>query len=217
MYCFKDNETQAPVYIIKHGLVDAGCASLIKGLKDKTEEAFHQDDKGKLVSSVDGARNSSVHWFMDNELKMNLDSWVKVANYQAGWRYDIEDSEMLQFTKYSGKKKQHYAWHTDGQGCHYAQRGFTFEAKPKSLTEIKQPNLCGTVRKISLSAVLNDNYEGGEFETLHLDQGKTVIKTIKPEKGSIILFPSYLHHRVKPVTKGTRYSVVAWYGGPPFK
>ncbi|MEC7191643.1 MAG: 2OG-Fe(II) oxygenase [Pseudomonadota bacterium] len=37
------------------------------------------------------------------------------------------------------------------------------------------------------------------------------------KRGDVIVFPSYLHHRVKPVTKGVRYSIVAWYGGPPFK
>jgi hypothetical protein len=47
---------------------------------------------------------------MDLELKRNLDNWVKVANYQAGWQYDIVDSEMLQFTKYDGADKQHYSW-----------------------------------------------------------------------------------------------------------
>ena len=39
---------------------------------------------------------------------------------------------------------------------------------------------------------------------------------IRP-RGSVIVFPSFVWHRVKPVTKGVRYSVVAWYGGPPFK
>lgn len=218
IYRFKDNETQSPVYIIKNGLVDAGVDSLVENLKDKTEQAFHQAGPiNELIPSTDETRNSTVHWFMDKQLKETLDDWVKVANYQAGWQYDLVDSEMLQFTKYDGADKQHYSWHTDGQGCHYAKRNFTYKENPQSLVDIRQPNLVGTVRKISLSAILNDDYEGGEFQTMHLDQGKPAIRTIKPEKGSIILFPSSLYHRVKPVTKGIRYSVVAWYGGPPFK
>jgi PKHD-type hydroxylase len=55
-----------------------------------------------------------------------------------------------------------------------------------------------------------------EFKTVN-DDGEFEITNIKPKTGSVIVFPSYVHHRVKPVTKGTRYSVVAWYGGPPFK
>jgi PKHD-type hydroxylase len=218
---FKDQETKAPVYIVKNGLTLEGCDAIVKGLKDKTEEASHQEvdkeGRGYLTKKNAGVRNSTIYWFMDPELKITLDNWVKVANYQAGWQYDLVDSEMLQFTKYDGADKQHYSWHTDGQGCHYAKRNFTYKENPQSLVDIRQPNLVGTVRKISLSAILNDDYEGGEFQTMHLDQGKPAIRTIKPEKGSIILFPSSLYHRVKPVTKGIRYSVVAWYGGPPFK
>ena len=74
------------------------------------------------------------------------------------------------------------------------------------------------VRKISVSAILNEDYEGGElqFKTL-TPMGKVQIATVKGNKGDVIVFPSYINHRVTPVTKGTRYSVVAWYGGPPFK
>ena len=37
------------------------------------------------------------------------------------------------------------------------------------------------------------------------------------KKGSIVVFPSYLWHRVTPVTRGTRYSLVAWNLGWPFQ
>ena len=40
---------------------------------------------------------------------------------------------------------------------------------------------------------------------------------VNPKKGDLVVFPSYIDHKVAPVTKGIRYSVVAWYGGPPFK
>ena len=81
-----------------------------------------------------------------------------------------------------------------------------------------QSNLLGTVRKISVSAILNDGYEGGELMFRFLDQKSNVKEvTISPELGDVVIFPSYLDHKVAPVTKGIRYSVVAWYGGPPFK
>ena len=81
-----------------------------------------------------------------------------------------------------------------------------------------QSNLLGTVRKISVSAILNDGYEGGELMFRFLDQKTHVNEvTISHALGDVVIFPSYLDHKVAPVTKGIRYSVVAWYGGPPFK
>ena len=49
-------------------------------------------------------------------------------------------------------------------------------------------------------------------ESKHLRQAKEILS-----KGSIIVFPSFLWHRVKPVTKGIRYSLVMWNVGGPFK
>ena len=40
---------------------------------------------------------------------------------------------------------------------------------------------------------------------------------VKPRAGDMIIFPSFIDHKVSPVTKGIRYSIVAWFGGPPFK
>ena len=62
-------------------------------------------------------------------------------------------------------------------------------------------------RTVSISAYLNDNYEGGELEFKHFGI------TIKPQAGDIVVFSSafpYMH-KVHPVTSGTRYAVVAWY------
>ena len=76
---------------------------------------------------------------------------------------------------------------------------------------------------LSVSGILNDDYEGGElqFRTLSLlgEISVSVILNVVCKKGDLelLVFPSYINHRVKPVTKGVRYSVVAWYGGPPFK
>ena len=71
------------------------------------------------------------------------------------------------------------------------------------------------IRKLSLSVQLSDpsSYEGGDFV---LYEG--VKPTVLPkEQGKLIAFPSYTLHEVKPVTKGERYSLVAWITGPQFK
>lgn len=215
MYCHKDPETKAPVYIVKNGLDPKGMEAIVEGLKDKTIVATHQQGD-KLTDDTTGPRDSTVHFFEDPQLRAAINNYIKIANYQAGWRYEITGSEAFQFTKYEGDKKQHYNWHFDGEGDVWAARNFT-STPPRNLREITSPDLVGTVRKLSVSVVLNDDYEGGEFETQHIESGKIEKHTIKPIKGDVIIFPAFLSHRVKPVTKGIRYSVVAWYAGPPFK
>ena len=58
---------------------------------------------------------------------------------------------------------------------------------------------------------LNEGYEGGDF-IFYQQNGKDEMKRVKCEKGTMIFFPSnFLYpHRVEPITKGTRYSVVSW-------
>jgi len=75
--------------------------------------------------------------------------------------------------------------------------------------------LNGTVRKLSLTIQLSspDDYEGGE---LALQLGKEA-DLMPKELGKMVVFPSYVLHEVRPVTKGTRYSLVAWITGKPFK
>jgi len=71
------------------------------------------------------------------------------------------------------------------------------------------------IRKLSLSIQLSDpkTYKGGDFI---LYEGEKPILLPK-EHGKLIAFPSYTLHEVKPVTKGERYSLVAWITGPQFK
>ena len=72
----------------------------------------------------------------------------------------------------------------------------------------------GLIRKLSISVQLSDenDYEGGN---VIINTGNEVSMTRK--QGSAIAFPSYVLHGVKPVTKGVRYSLVAWITGPAFK
>jgi PKHD-type hydroxylase len=72
----------------------------------------------------------------------------------------------------------------------------------------------GRIRKLSITVQLSDpeDYEGGE---LIINNGGELVMDKK--QGRAILFPSYMMHGVKPVTKGTRYSLVVWITGPQFK
>ena len=110
----------------------------------------------------------------------------------------------MQLTRY--KKNGFYSFHRDGRGDH--------------LSAYNKPDnkfIHGYVRKLSMSILLNDSYEGGELQFTSYSGEKCVIETPEFNKaGSVIVFPSGLEHRVAPVIKGIRHSLIVWFLGPPF-
>ena len=78
-------------------------------------------------------------------------------------------------------------------------------------------NTTGT-RKLSLTFLLSEpnvDFEGGDFQIVLAQENQA--QTIEMKKGRIIAFPSFVLHRVTPVTKGERKSIVIWVEGPKFK
>jgi len=78
------------------------------------------------------------------------------------------------------------------------------------------------VRKLTVSIQLSDEnaYEGGELELsygLNYKTGMHYITEMPRQQGTITCFPSFLVHRVKPLTRGIRHSLVIWVSGPRFK
>ena len=123
------------------------------------------------------------------------EAWIYdiVKSVKHGYNFRISAIESLQITRYA--ETDHYDFHYDGDG----------------VTPIHAPSTPyhGKTHKLSMSILLNDEYEGGEFEFY------PSIK-LNPRKGEAIVFPSYMLHRVLPVTQGIRYSLVAWFTGDPF-
>tara|TARA_R100001509_G_C4873193_1_gene217493 strand:+ start:1025 stop:1570 length:546 start_codon:yes stop_codon:yes gene_type:complete len=76
--------------------------------------------------------------------------------------------------------------------------------------EIHTDHFTSTTRHLSIIINLNDNYEGGDL--IFTDQKEKEIKRFKLDKGSILFFPSnFMYpHSIQPITKGVRYSIVAW-------
>ena len=108
------------------------------------------------------------------------------------FKFDITGfDEMLYHVTYFGDDKGHYDWHIDGQ-------------TPEKPT-----------RKLSLTVQMSGaaEYEGGELEINRA--GDPVVAT--KDKGSVISFPSFHLHRVRPVTHGVRAALVAWVVGPPLR
>ena len=184
------------------------CDDIIKlGLsKDKKKGTiFNPKIKGYRLKKL---RDSNVVFLDEHWLFKLIFHYVKTANEMAGWNFDIDYTENMQFTIYN--KNQHYGWHCDSSEIPY-----------DCPHDIKKH---GKIRKLSVTVSLTDpkEFKGGDFEfdfRTYNDIKKTKFikpKEIKP-KGSILVFPSHTWHRVLPVTTGTRYSLVAWVCGKPFK
>jgi len=78
------------------------------------------------------------------------------------------------------------------------------------------------LRKLAMTVQLSDpdEYEGGDFQVWmggEPDEDSNSIVTLSREKGDILIFPTYLMHRVTPITRGKRKALVFWTGGEPFR
>jgi len=153
---------------------------------------------------IEGYRKSDVVWLDEKWVRDLVLPYMWEANKEAGWDFDIDEIDRVQLTRY--KVGEFYDWHCDGMSDTIA--GI------KRLGGVGE----GKVRKLSMSILLNDNYEGGEFQ--YSDYTEEVVShNIIPSKkiGTIVIFPSFKEHRILSVTKGIKYSLVTWFLGPPFK
>lgn len=156
-------------------------------------------EQGKVQSSqtVDGAihekRKANLSWIepnADTAWIYNRLTYLALELNKTFFNFDLYGfMENLQFTEYN-EPGGTYGFHTD-----------------KTYNNIP--------RKLSLSLQLSDasEYEGGELQVHTFNDNECMDKT----QGTLLAFPSYVVHRVKPVTKGTRYSLVGWITGKPFK
>ena len=174
-------------------------------IKENADIAKHLNKKD--LKNLKKHRDSNIVWLNDKWIYDQITPFFHIANKNAGWNFDINYFESMQFTKY--KLNQFYDWHQDPMPVPYDNPG--------------DPNFHGKIRKISGIVQLSDpkDYKGGDLEIqprMHEDARHTIktTKHFKP-RGSVIIFPSHLWHRVKPVTKGTRYSLVIWSLGYPFR
>ena len=152
-------------------------------------------------------RNSLVKFSADQWLFDLIWPYMDEANRNAGWNFQIDWTESVQLTRYT--KDGFYNWHVDQ------------DAKPYP-SNSPHKNYRGKVRKLSLTINLTDpsTYKGGrmQFEFPKIAKKAEVGECLSARaQGSVIVFPSFVLHRVTPVTEGTRYSLVAWFLGEPFR
>ena len=134
-------------------------------------------------------RSSTIRWidYLDPRAKWLVDELGRMAIEANNKLFQLDlygFTEKLQFTEYEGQGS-HYDWHPD-----------------------IGPNT--TKRKLSIVVQLSDekDYEGGE---LLINTGQLLIPSKK--QGTVILFPSFLMHKVEPLRSGNRYSLVSWISG----
>ena len=149
-------------------------------------------------------RVTDVAWTNDQWVYDVIWPFMMQANAEAGWQYEIKSAESSQITRY--KKGGFYNFHRDGAGCH--------------LVKYNNPTnafMHDHVRKLSMTVLLNQSFEGGNFEFSTYGREKCIVSPVEMNQGDVIVFPLFMEHRVAPITKGIRYSLVTWFVGPPFK
>lgn len=170
---------------------DAECAmiQMLENYIDINDIGVSNDNSKKTETRRSRAgwiqQNDTLSWLFDK-----IVSYGRKANNEV-FRFNITGLyEPLQYTIYEEHNEGFYNWHLD----------------------IGVYNESTVTRKMSMSMVLNDpaEYDGGDLEIW----GSSGIITAPREQGSPAFFPSFLLHRVTPVTRGTRKSLVVWFGGP---
>jgi PKHD-type hydroxylase len=155
-----------------------------------------EKEQGKILrkeTDMDkNRRNSTICWIDFNKMQIvydDINRLIQKINRNNFGFDNIQITERAQFAEYS--KGQFYEWHMDS-----------------NIDMDKEP----TVRKLSMTVLLNDpkEFEGGNLEIA----GKDLLPM---KQGHAAIFASFLQHRVTPVTKGVRRSLVMWFGGEPFK
>jgi PKHD-type hydroxylase len=155
----------------------------------------HNSTRGGIVDSSLSIRKSDVKWLGYNqESKWLYDkiSNAVISNNDEVYQFELLGADPLQYTIYESEENGEYDWHTD-----ILQNG-------------------ERVRKISVVILLSDtsDFYGGSF-LVSPSGGKP--QEIVMKKGRMVVFPSWLPHRVAPVLEGTRISLVMWFYGKRFK
>lgn len=151
-------------------------------------------DNGKKDYQI---RSNSIYPIDSPAFKSLVLGWVEQANDEKEWDFDITGIQNLQLSEYTEGQK--YSWHID-------------------MRDAVDENF----RKLSFNVVLNDTYEGGDFQfswgSPSASYRRRVIAVPQLRiPGRMAVFPSYYYHRVTPVTSGTRYSLTGWVTGPSFR
>ena len=180
-------ETTTPLFTPKQ------CQMIINaGRRQPPQKA--QVGMGKPGGGLDtNKRTTTISWLPFDEMKEmynDINNFIQKANLNHFGFGDVQITEQAQFTEYP--EGGFYDWHMD---CDVAMA--------------HEP----PVRKISMTLLLSpeNQFEGGDLELMAPG------KRAKLKQGHAVIFASFINHRVAPVTRGVRQSLVMWFGGTPFR
>lgn len=142
--------------------------------------------EAKIKSGAKGIRQVDA-WRLPIESYIGTQLNYIILDLNETFNYRLSCIQDIQYLEY--KEGDYYDWHSD------VSDGLS------------------SLRKISMSYVLNDNFEGGELEFFH--GGETYVINAKEE--SLIAFTSFINHRVKKVTQGVRKALVVWVNGESWR
>lgn len=158
------------------------------------QKCYSFETASTFAGDTNEFRKSKIKWMHHDGQSAWVYDRIRDLSIEANnaiWKFNLHSIiDSIQYTEYY-EGGGHYNWHTD--------------IGPGSINH----------RKISITIQLSDpnEYEGGDLELWSGGDFKTMPK----QKGAAVLFPSFLLHRVTPVTKGVRKSLVLWVGGSPYK
>jgi len=159
--------------------------------KQDAEVGSKKGIKGGVVDTK--TRTSHISWIPFKkmvDMYKDIEKMMKATNGNHFGFENMQLTEPAQYTEYP--EGGFYDWHIDND--------VNFQHEPP-------------VRKISMTCLLSpeSEFEGGDLELMSED------KIAKLKQGHAVFFASFIRHRVKPVVRGNRKSLVMWFGGTPFK
>ena len=157
--------------------------------KIEPQRAWASGKGGKKDTSE--IRRSIIRWVSEVEgLRDLLWKYAEAANHSA-FHVSVMPIGSVQYTEYIGGEGGFYDPHID---VNWFNNSTPYD------------------RKLSITVQLSDpsEYERGDF---YFTAAENPDMEAMKKKGSVLVFPSYMVHAVKPVTKGTRKSLVCWFEG----
>jgi len=191
-------------YVFPRAVHPDSCEQIVKDCKQNILESASILNYDKSSRDDPEIRKTSIHFITDKDNKVNELAWnfLREAN-KIQFHYDLTFFQAIQFAEY--KDGGFYGWHQDESG----------------ITKSNE------IRKLSLSLILSDpdTFEGGELQFYNGDRpmedmGDITVEQVTNDikaQGTVVVFDSRDYHRVTPVTKGVRHSIVCWTVGPNFK
>ena len=182
-------ETTQPIFTPKQ------CQMIIEaGRSEPRKDAQVGNNKGIRGGVVDTkTRTSHISWIPFKKMHDMYKDIERVMKTTNGNHFGFDGMQLTEFAQYTEYPEGgFYDWHVDND--------VNMQHEPP-------------VRKISMTCLLSpeNEFEGGDLELIKEGQA------VKLKQGQAVFFASFIRHRVAPVTKGIRRSLVMWFGGPAFK